>query len=115
MRRNLLGFLARAVRFLMVFRTRPFGRVPLILQYVLLDCLGSYQQHNGVVDIIFDPLCALTRPCRHATCDERKELSVVANVSDQVLLCFAEDVRLRNTVLVCRLSCLFCLQSDHST
>ena len=29
------------------------------------------------------------KPCRCATCDEREELPVVANLSDQILLCFA--------------------------
>ena len=43
---------------------------------------------------------------RYATCDEREELPVIANFSNQVLPCFAEDARLRGNMPVCLLSCL---------
>ena len=49
------------------------------------------------------------------SCVERKERSVGSNFSDQVLPCFSGDARPRNNMLVGRLSCLFLLQSVHST
>ena len=59
---------------------------------------------------------ALTRSisisCQFSTCGERKELSVVANFSDQVPPCFAEVARPRSNMLVSLLSYLFLLQLD---
>ena len=40
---------------------------------------------------------------------------MAANFSDRVPLCFLADARLRSHMLVCLLSCLFFLQSEHST
>ena len=81
---HLLGLLDRSVWLLMVFRARSFDRVHRLLQYNLLECLRSEQQHDWMVDRTVDPYLVLWEDqfqkwCRCASCGERKERSVAAN------------------------------------
>ena len=71
-------------------------------------------------DRSLDPCTGLLKPnqfhqwCRYATRYEREE-RWLPTLPNQIPLCFLADARLRRTMLVCLLVCLFLMQSDHST
>ena len=46
-------------------------------------------------------------------CDERKERAMVANLSDQISLCYVADALPRSNMFVWLPSCLFVLQAEH--
>ena len=54
MQRYLLGLLVRAVRLLMIFRTRSVDRAQRLLQYTMLERLRIGQQQNGTFGKIID-------------------------------------------------------------